>query len=353
MYKRYFGLKEKPFRIAPTTRYLYMSELHREALVHLLYGINGEGCIILFTGEVGTGKTTLCRSLIEKLPDRTDVALILNPNLTITELLQTICEELHIAIDSEQPTDKTYIDSLNRYLLEAHARGRNTALIIDEAQDLDMEILEQLRLLTNLETDTHKLLQIVLIGQPELLKTLDDPKYAQINQRITTRYHLKPLRPADVPAYILYRLARAGGSGYGKLFSRQAMRYVIKTTQGVPRKINILCDRALLGAYAENRDRVDLRIVRKAAREIAGAPERRGWTPARAAVLAILLVAVGLPAGYYLATHLGDFWAVRKLLAIAGYQSALPEVAPVGKAGPNGPREGEERISATLFKAQE
>ncbi|EKD36322.1 MAG: Peptidoglycan-binding protein, partial [uncultured bacterium] len=285
MYKRYFGLKEKPFRIAPTARYLYLSDLHREALVHLLYGISGEGCIILLTGEVGTGKTTICRSLLERLPKTTDTALILNPILTITDLLQTICEELHIAIDGDAPSAKTYIDRLNRHLLDAHARGRNTALIIDEAQNLDMEILEQLRLLTNLETDTHKLLQIVLIGQPELLKTLNDPKYAQINQRITTRYHLKPLRPDDVTPYILHRIAMAGGEGYCRIFSRLALRYIVKSTQGIPRKINILCDRALLGAYAENKDCVDLAIVRKAAQEISGIPHRRWWSPGRAALV--------------------------------------------------------------------
>lgn len=335
MYKRYFGLKEKPFRIAPTSRYLYLSDLHREALVHLLYGINGEGCIILLTGEVGTGKTTICRSLLERLPATTDTALILNPILTITDLLQTICEELHIAIDGDAPSAKTYIDRLNRHLLDAHARGRNTALIIDEAQNLDMEILEQLRLLTNLETDSHKLLQIVLIGQPELLKTLADPKYAQISQRITTRYHLRPLRAADVTPYILYRIAMAGGGGRCRIFTGSALRYVMKTTQGVPRKINILCDRALLGAYAENSDRVDLRIVRKAAREIAGIPERRWRTGGRALLaLAALCLAVGVPASLYLAGHLeGVAEMRRRFSSLVGFQAASPPAAPVAQAG--------------------
>jgi general secretion pathway protein A len=305
MYKRYFGLKEKPFHITPTPRYLYMSELHREALVHLLYGISGEGCIILLTGEVGTGKTMICRSLIERLPETTDVALVLIPNLTINDLLQTICEELNIALEEKSPSVKSYIDRLNRYLLDSHARGRNTVLIIDEAQNLDMEILEQLRLLTNLETDTHKLLQIVLIGQPELLKTLSNPKYAQINQRITTRYHLKPMQPADVRSYILHRIAVAGGDDSKPLFSRQAIEHLIRTTRGVPRLINILCDHALLGAYAENKDHVNLKILRKAAHEIAGGSDRHPWSQRKVVLaLAVFFFAVGLPAALYLATHM-------------------------------------------------
>lgn len=355
MYKRYFGLKEKPFRIAPTPRYLYLSDLHREALVHLLYGISGEGCIILLTGEVGTGKTTICRSLLERLPDTTDTALILNPILTITDLLQTICDELHITIDEHAPSAKTYIDRLNRHLLDAHARGRNTAVIIDEAQNLDMEILEQLRLLTNLETDTHKLLQIVLIGQPELLKTLNDPKYAQINQRITTRYHLKPLRPDDVTPYILHRIAMAGGEGYCRIFSRLALRYIVKSTQGIPRKINILCDRALLGAYAENKDCVDLTIVRKAAQEISGIPHRRWWSPGRAAVvLAVLFIAVGLPATLYLATHPGETSAMRRLLfSFVGYETTQPPAPPVAQIGSAGSREVDDRTPANLLQGKD
>jgi len=335
MYKRYFGLKEKPFHIAPSTRYLYLSELHREALVHLLYGINGEGCIILLTGEVGTGKTMICRSLIERLPETTDIALILNPNLTITDLLQTICEELHIAIKAEAPSVKNYIDSLNRYLLDAHARGRNTALIIDEAQNLDMEILEQLRLLTNLETDSHKLLQIVLIGQPELLRILDNPKYSQINQRITTRYHLEPLQPADVTAYITHRIAMAGGSERYRLFSKPALRHIIKATKGVPRLINVLCDRALLGAYAENKDQVDLKILRKAAREISGISAPRLWPPSKGlVVLAVLLLAILLPTALYLATHGGDVPAMaRKLRFFAEFATPLPAAPPAAKDG--------------------
>ena len=234
MYTRYFGLTEKPFAIAPNPRYLFMSELHREALAHLLYGISSEGCITLLTGDVGTGKTTVCRCLVEQLPATTDIAMILNPKLTIGDLFKTICEELKIPIPTETPSVKTYIDQLNAYLLDAHSKGRNTALIIDEAQNLDIEILEQLRLLTNLETNTKKLLQIVLIGQPELRHLLCDPKLSQINQRITTRYHLEPLQADDVTTYIQHRITIAGGNSRNVLFSKKAIQYVAKVSKGIP-----------------------------------------------------------------------------------------------------------------------
>jgi general secretion pathway protein A len=300
MYTRYFGLTEKPFAIAPNPRYLYMSELHREALAHLMYGITSEGCIILLTGDVGTGKTTVCRCLLDQLPATTDIAMILNPKLTITDLLKTICEELKIAMPAATPSIKTYIDQLNAYLLRAHSAGRNTALIIDEAQNLDVEILEQLRLLTNLETNTNKLLRIVLIGQPELRNILSDPKLSQINQRITTRYHLKPLQAGDVATYIEHRIAVAGGNSRNILFSEKAIRYVAKSSQGIPRVINILCDHALLGAYANNSDHVSLRIMKKAAGELAAITCDRGY-PARSLIMnvVLLLLIIGVPIGLY------------------------------------------------------
>lgn len=274
MYTRYFGLTEKPFAIAPNPRFLYMSELHREALAHLLYGINGEGCIILFTGGVGTGKTTVCRCLIEQLPETTDIALILNPKLTIVDLLKTICEELDIAISQQNPTNKDYIDGLNAYLLEAHSRGRTTAVIIDEAQNLDIEVLEQLRLLTNLETDTQKLLQIVLIGQPELREILKVPALSQVSQRITTRYHLTSLRADDVSAYIQHRISVAGGDPRTLAISENVVRIINKHSGGIPRLINVICDRALLGAYAENKAYLDVGIVKKAVQEVTASDSR-------------------------------------------------------------------------------
>jgi len=300
MYTRYFGLTEKPFAIAPNPRYLFMSELHREALAHLLYGLSSEGCIILLTGDVGTGKTTVCRCLLDQLPEKTDIAMILNPKLTITDLLTTICEELKIPILAPTPSIKNYIDQLNAYLLRAHAAGRNTALIVDEAQNLDVEILEQLRLLTNLETNTNKLLQIILIGQPELRHILEDPKLSQINQRITTRYHLKPLQTADISNYIEHRIAVAGGNNRNVLFSKKAIEYVAKISQGIPRVINTLCDHALLGAYANNSDHVSLEIMKKAAGELAATKSGKRY-PAKRLLLTLVLVlsAIGISIGLY------------------------------------------------------
>ena len=300
MYTSYFGLTEKPFAIAPNPRYLYMSELHREALAHLLYGISSEGCIILLTGDVGTGKTTVCRCLLDQLPATTDIAMILNPKLTITDLFQTICEELKITLPTGSLSVKTYIDRLNEYLLLSHSKGRNTALIIDEAQNLDIEILEQLRLLTNLETNTNKLLQIVLIGQPELQHILCDPKLSQINQRITTRYHLKPLQAADITTYIQHRIAIAGGNSRNVLFSKEAIEYVAKLSKGIPRVINILCDHALLGAYANNRDHVSLKVMKMAAHELSAIKSRRTYTLKETLIaLFIIFSVIGVPTSLY------------------------------------------------------
>lgn len=312
MYTRYFGLTEKPFAIAPNPQYLFMSELHREALAHLLYGISSEGCIILLTGDVGTGKTTVCRSLISQLPATTEIAMILNPKLTIIDLFKTICEELQIPIEGDSPSTKTYIDKINSYLLEAHSQGKNTALIIDEAQNLDTEILEQLRLLTNLETNTHKLLQIVLIGQPELREILQDPKLSQINQRITTRYHLQPLQIEDIDSYIKHRVLVAGGNPRIPLFSNRAIRHVAKLSNGIPRLINVFCDRALLGAYAQNRDHVSLDIMKKAAGEVKPTRGKKSSNRNRVIVaLVVLFFAIWVPA-LFLFTDLGDNFSLLK-----------------------------------------
>lgn len=287
MYTQYFGLQEKPFAIAPNPRYLYMSELHKEALAHLLYGINDDGCLILLTGDVGTGKTTVCRCLLEQLPEDTDAAVILNPSLTVLELLQTICEELAIDIHAEEKSVKTYTDSLNRYLLTSHAGGRSTALIIDEAQNLSIDVLEQLRLLTNLETDQHKLLKIVLLGQTELQEMLSGPEVAQINQRITSRYHLGPLSRDDISVYVQHRLMIAGG-GRLPLFDTKAFDLLYTLSGGIPRLINILCDRALLGAYVEGEPQVTKKIMAKAGSEVLGKQSAR-WR----ALLGLLTTAPG------------------------------------------------------------
>lgn len=270
MYTEYFGLKEKPFTISPDPRYLYMSEQHREALAHLLYGISSDGCLVLLTGGVGTGKTTVCRSLLEQLPENTEAAFIVNPKLSVHELLETICEELGITFQGKDKSVKVFIDAITDHLLRTHAMGKTTILIIDEAQNLDMEVLEQLRLLTNLETNTDKLLKIVLIGQPELQEKLKNPEVTQISQRITSKYHIQPLNENDVYGFIRHRLIIAGG-GRMQFFSKNALKLAYRMSKGIPRMINVLCDRALLGAYAEEKGvYVSERVMRQACREVLG-----------------------------------------------------------------------------------
>ncbi|MBE0598383.1 MAG: AAA family ATPase, partial [Desulfuromonadales bacterium] len=267
MYSDYFDLQEPPFSIAPDPRYLYLGERHREALAHLLYGIGDTGGFVLLTGEVGTGKTTVCRCLLEQLPAQTQIAYIINPRLSALELLATICDELGIVYPQEGLGNKLLIDRLNAFLLDSHAQGRQTVLIIDEAQNLSPEVLEQVRLLTNLETSRRKLLQIVMLGQPELRRLLARPELRQLAQRITARYHLEPLSRQEIAAYLSHRLAVAGGRRL--LFPPRLIGQIYGRTGGIPRRINILCDRALLGAYVRGEERVTGRILGEAARELA------------------------------------------------------------------------------------
>lgn len=266
MYNQYFGLVEAPFSIAPDPRYLFLSQQHREALAHLLYGIGDQGGFVVLTGEVGTGKTTVCRCLLQQLPEHADVAFIVNPKLDSRELLQSICEELGVGLPEGNLTIKQLIDALNDFLLQTHARGRNAILIIDEAQNLDVAVLEQLRLLTNLETSERKLLQLILLGQPELNTLLARPDLRQLAQRITARFHLSPLSRDEVALYIQHRLAIAGCRG--QLFGAAAIQRIFRYSQGIPRLINLLCDRALLGVYAGNGTAVDVAMVARAAHEV-------------------------------------------------------------------------------------
>ncbi|MBE0613911.1 MAG: AAA family ATPase [Burkholderiales bacterium] len=266
MYQHYFGLSDAPFSIAPDPRYLFLSQRHQEALAHLLYGVNGDGGFVLLTGEIGAGKTTVCRCLLQQIPDSCDVAYIFNPKLTVEELLSTICLEFGIEYPAGNTSVKVYVDCINAYLLDAHARGRHTVLIIDEAQNLSSDVLEQMRLLTNLETDRRKLLQIILLGQPELALMLERPELRQLSQRIVARYHLGPLSKAEVAAYVRHRLEISGAQR--QLFPARLMGRLYRLSGGVPRVINVLCDRALLGAYVQGKERIDGATLAKAAREV-------------------------------------------------------------------------------------
>jgi len=279
MYAHHFGLTQDPFSIAPDPRYLFMSERHREALAHLLYGVAGQnsaaggtgGGFVLLTGDIGTGKTTICRCFMEQIPAGCHVAYIFNPKLTVTELLQSVCEEFGIkVVAASLPTLKNYIDALNAFLLQSHAARQSSVLIIDEAQNLSADVLEQLRLLTNLETSERKLLQIVLIGQPELRALLARPDMEQLAQRVIARFHLDALTEAESGQYIEHRLAVAGFNG-PLPFEPPVLKRIHRLTRGVPRRINLLCGRALLGAWANGLFRANRKVIDKAAAEVFGA----------------------------------------------------------------------------------
>ena len=296
MYTSFFGLHEKPFSITPDPRYLFLSERHGEALAHLVYGVTESGGFVQLTGEVGTGKTTLVRSLLlNRMPDNADVAVVLNPQITVLEFLLTICEELGIDVDGPRESTKALTDALNRHLLSAHAEGRRTILIVDEAQNLQPSVLEQVRLLTNLETAKQKLLQIILIGQPELRELLGRNDLRQLAQRITGRYHLEPLTREETAQYIEHRLRVAGA--LGEVIDARAKKEVFRLSQGVPRLINVICDRALLGAYSQDSRVVTKRLIRRAAAEVSGELQR---TPmlrrmaVAAAVASVAIVAAGV-----------------------------------------------------------
>ncbi|MBA6303790.1 AAA family ATPase [Colwellia sp. MB02u-14] len=268
MYKGYFGLKESPFSIAPNPRFLFMSERHKEALAHLSYGLGETGGFALLTGEVGTGKTTISRRLMEQLPENTQAAFILNPTLSSQELLATVCDELKIRYRKTGATLKTLTDKIYEKLNKNHQANLNTLLIIDEAQHLAPEVLEQLRLLTNLETDTKKLLQVILIGQPELKQLLQRRDLRQLAQRITARYHLLPLTKSEVDHYIQHRLSVAQCERM--LFERAAVAEIHRISQGIPRIINLLCERSLTNAYCSNNALVTKKIVLQSAQEALG-----------------------------------------------------------------------------------
>jgi general secretion pathway protein A len=297
MYLAFFGLNEKPFSITPDPRYLFLSERHAEALAHLLYGVSEAGGFVQLTGEVGTGKTTIVRSLLGQVPKNAEVALILNPRITAPEFMLSICEELGIGLPDRAETSlKHLVDVLNHYLLRAHADGRRVVLMVDEAQNLAPAVLEQVRLLTNLETPTQKLLQIILIGQPELRELLARPELRQLAQRITGRYHLDPLSRQESSAYVLHRLRVAGATT--DIFTNGALAEIFRHSGGIPRLINVICDRALLGAYTRDQHRVTASIVRNAASEVLGHPIAPRWLPWIAGAATLALVALGIGAAW-------------------------------------------------------
>ena len=288
MYLEHFGLQQAPFAITPDPRFVFLSSRHEDALAHLVYGVGrgGGGGFVQLTGEVGTGKTTLCRLLLEQVPEKTHVALILNPVLTPKELVAATLTELEVPYP-KRATHKRLIDILNDYLLDTHAAGERVVLVIDEAQTLSPQALEQVRLLTNLETATEKLLQIILIGQPELRDLLARRDLRQLSQRVTARFHLTPLQAEETRTYVWHRLQVAGARH--NPFSDSALRTLHRQSQGVPRLINIIAERCLLAAYATDRHQINAGLVRRAAAEIMPRPPRR-WLPAASGIAAILVL---------------------------------------------------------------
>ncbi len=300
MVLKFFGLQREPFSIAPDPRCLYLSERHREALAHLLYGVQAGGGFVLLSGEIGAGKTTVCRALLQQLPQHCNVAYIYDPLQSASELLESICAEFRVA--RERPAARTSgardpIAALNGFLLRAHAQRQDNVLVIDEAQNLSAEVLEQLRLLTNLETNERKLLQIILIGQPELRELLARPELEQLAQRVIARCHLGALSRDETPQYVAHRLGVAGLRG-APPFDDAALQRVHVLSRGVPRRINLLCERALLGAYALGRPQIDAAIVERAAAEVRGELPRasRAWLRSPRARIAAGL-ALGVLAG--------------------------------------------------------
>jgi len=317
MYESFYNLSERPFSITPNPRYVFLSTRHQDALAHLLYGVGtgGSGGFVQLTGEVGTGKTTLCRLALEQVPSKTRIALILNPMLNPLELLEAICDELEIDWSSHKGSGVLRIHgALNRFLLDCHASGERVVVIIDEAQNLSEDALEQVRLLTNLETSTDKLLQIILIGQPELREVLRKPSLRQLAQRITARFHLEPLDQEETVSYITHRLMVADAPRCP--FDEKALCAIYKKSGGVPRLINIIADRALLAGYASEMTDIDQDVVEAAAREISGeqGPQKRSSVRGAIAFVAVLL-AVGLGLG---------FWWVLSDLDASGQDATRP-----------------------------
>ncbi|HEY7517636.1 MAG TPA: AAA family ATPase [Methylomirabilota bacterium] len=335
MYAAYFGLTERPFSLAPDPRYLFLSNGHREALAHLVYGLQGGGFVQL-TGEVGTGKTTVCRALLDQLPSEVDVAMIFTPRLTAVELLAAVCTELRVEVPPGTPSVKLLIDLLSRKLLDTHAQGRRTVVIIDEAQNLSTEVLEELRMLTNIETTREKLLQVILIGQPELNEMMQRPELRQLGQRVTARYHLRPFAFAETEAYVRHRLEVAGQPE--PMFTRPALWTAHRRSGGVPRLINNICDRALLGAYAKGKRRVTMNIVRRAAVEVLGPGPGQYWLEAGVAATIIAAVLAGATLLHPNSIqYVSDWWARRLMPSAVAMPPTNAALGPTTSSPTTGP----------------
>jgi len=266
MYQEFFSLKEQPFSISPDPDFLFLSDRHKEALAHLMYGLQGNGGFVLLTGEVGTGKTTVCRALLEDMSTDTDIAFILNPAQTEIELLATICDQLKIEYDVDRASLKTLFDAISGWMLHNLEKGRSAIVLIDEAQHLSFSVLEQLRLLTNIESNNKKPLQVILIGQTELQQKLKENQLRQLAQRITARYHLLPLTLQESEYYIQHRLNVAGASY--PIFETKLLKRIFKYSRGIPRLINLICDRSLLCAYSQSSPKVTAKMIDLAVKEI-------------------------------------------------------------------------------------
>lgn len=339
MFQDHFGIDRNPFSSTPDPSFLFMSPRHQEALAHLMYGVQGSSGFVLLTGEVGTGKTTICRALVERLPDDVDLALCLNPRLSEIELLANICDEMKIEVKGARHSLKDLTDAINAHLLDVHAKGRRAVLIIDEAQNLRTQVLEQVRLLTNLETPSAKLLQIILVGQPELNDVLKRDDMRQLSQRMTARYHLEPMSLRESRDYILHRV-RVGGLT-SDVFDFDAIEEICRLSGGIPRVINSISERAMLGAYGLGTRRIDRRLAKRAAAEVFG-DNGDAAPPGKAlpiAVGALIPVAVaGFLALDPLHMNLVPAWSQSPAMtSLRAEMRTWPLIAPLFAAGQQAP----------------